>query len=87
MDERIILTVKRVAGFITKAQWLVVQVFGGALVDTRIVGWCRIAGYNGRRNHSADQEGEDREEGAHLVKEWKFERRQKGEKKAQNKGH
>ena len=36
MDDRIILTVKRVAGFVTKAQWLVVLVFGGARVDTRL---------------------------------------------------
>ena len=87
VDDRIILTVKRVAVFITKAQWLVVQVFGGARVDTRVIGWCRCARYHRRREHRTDQEGEYREEGAHRVKEWKFERRQKGKKKAQNKGH
>ena len=74
------MTVKRVAGFITKAQWLVVSVFGGARVDTRSVGRCGIAGYHRRGDHRTDQEGEDGEERAHLVKEWKREKRQKGKK-------
>ena len=80
MDERIILTVKRVAGLITKAQWQAVMVFGGARVDTRSVGWCGIAGYHRRGEHRSDPEGEDGEERAHLVKEWKYEKRQKGKK-------
>ena len=66
VDDRIILTVERVAGFIAKAQWLVVVVFGGARVDTRRVRWCGIAGYHRRREHGTDQKGKDREEGAHL---------------------
>ena len=80
MGDRIILTVKRVAGFITKAQWLVVLVSGGALVDTSSFGCCWSAGYHSRREHRTDQEGEDGEERAHLVKEWKREKRQKGKK-------
>ena len=80
MDNRIILTVKRLAVFITKAQGLVVLVYGGALVDTSSVRWCGSAGYHSRREHRTDQEGEDSEERAHLVKAWKFERRQKGKK-------
>jgi len=49
-----------------KAQWLVVLVFGGARVGTSRARWCGIAGYQRSREHSTDQEGKDREEGAHL---------------------
>lgn len=61
------MTVNRVGVFIMNGQCLVVEVFEGARVDTRIVGWCRSAGYHRRREHgTADQEGEDGEEEAHL---------------------
>ena len=64
----------------TTLQWLVVSVFRGARVDTRSVGRCGIAGYHRRGDHRTDQEGEDGEERAHLVKEWNFERRKRGKK-------
>lgn len=60
VDDRIILTVKRVAGFVAKAQCLVVFVFGGALIDTS-VGWCGSAGFQRRREQRTDQKGEDNE--------------------------
>jgi hypothetical protein len=65
VDDRIILTVKRVAVVIMKAQCLVVLVFERARIYTS-VGWCGSASYHRSRERSADQEGEDREEGAHL---------------------
>jgi len=59
VDDRIILTVKRVAVVIMKAQCLVVLVFERARIYTS-VGWCGSASYHRSRERSADQEGEDR---------------------------
>lgn len=78
-----ISTVNQVAGCtaIGKEQPLAALVCEGARIEcTRSVEWCGIAGYHRRRERRTDQEGEDSEERAHLVKEWKYERRQKGKK-------